>query len=80
MKIHKISSKLRSATNGFGAGAFYFFIYYFFLHDISNEANVEHMGETRNVYKTLVEKPEGNRPPGRPSCVIRDLIHNGKSV
>jgi hypothetical protein len=24
------------------------------------------MGEMKNTYKTLVGKPEGNRPPGRP--------------
>jgi hypothetical protein len=24
------------------------------------------MGETRNVYRILVGKPEGKRPPGRP--------------
>jgi hypothetical protein len=28
--------------------------------------NVARMGETRNVYRILVEKPEGKRPLGRP--------------
>jgi hypothetical protein len=26
------------------------------------------MGEKRNVYRLLVEKPEGKRPLGRPRC------------
>jgi hypothetical protein len=28
--------------------------------------NVARMGEKRNVYRLLVGKPEGRRPPGRP--------------
>jgi hypothetical protein len=28
--------------------------------------HVARMGETRNAYRILVEKPEGNRPLGRP--------------
>jgi hypothetical protein len=28
--------------------------------------HVARMGEKRNVYKLLVGKPEGKRPPGRP--------------
>jgi hypothetical protein len=28
--------------------------------------HVERMGEKRNVYRLLVGKPEGKRPPGRP--------------
>jgi hypothetical protein len=27
--------------------------------------HVAHMGEERNVYKVLMEKPEGKRPLGR---------------
>jgi hypothetical protein len=27
---------------------------------------VTRMGEWRSVYRVLVRKPEGNRPPGRP--------------
>jgi len=26
------------------------------------------MGETRGLYRTLVRKPDGKRPLGRPSC------------
>jgi hypothetical protein len=29
---------------------------------------VARMGETRNVYRTFVGKPEGKRPLGRPRC------------
>jgi hypothetical protein len=32
------------------------------------------MGETRNTYKILVRKPEGNRPLGRPSYRWEDNI------
>jgi len=28
--------------------------------------HVELMGDRRSVYRILVEKPEGKRPPGRP--------------
>jgi hypothetical protein len=30
--------------------------------------HMAHMGEERNVYKVLMEKPEGKRPLGRPKC------------
>jgi hypothetical protein len=30
------------------------------------------MGEERSVYRVLVEKPEGKRPMGRPSCRWED--------
>jgi hypothetical protein len=29
-------------------------------------ATIARMGETRNAYRILVEKPEGKRPLGRP--------------
>jgi hypothetical protein len=32
------------------------------------------MVEMRDVYKVLVEKPEGRRPLGRPSCRCEDNI------
>jgi hypothetical protein len=32
------------------------------------------MGETRNVYRILVGKPEGKRPRGRPRCRSVDNI------
>jgi hypothetical protein len=32
------------------------------------------MGEERKLYKVLVEKPEGNRPLGRPRCRWEDGI------
>jgi hypothetical protein len=32
------------------------------------------MGETRNTYRILVGKPEGNRPIGRPNCRWVDKI------
>jgi hypothetical protein len=40
------------------------------------------MGEDRKVYRVLVEKPEGNRPLGRPMCrwedgMRMDLRENG---
>jgi hypothetical protein len=32
------------------------------------------MGEKRNVYRSLVEKPEGRRLLGRPRCRWVDII------
>jgi hypothetical protein len=32
------------------------------------------MGKRRVVYRILVEKPEGKRPLGRPSCIWEDNI------
>jgi hypothetical protein len=32
------------------------------------------MGEERKVYKVLVGKPEGKRPPGRPRRMCEDGI------
>jgi hypothetical protein len=32
------------------------------------------MGESRNVYRVLVGKPEGKRPLGRPRCRWEDII------
>jgi hypothetical protein len=32
------------------------------------------MGETRNTYNTLVEKPEGKRPLGKPRRRLEDNI------
>ena len=36
--------------------------------------HVAHMGEGRGVYRVLVGKPEGKRPPGRPRCRWEDNI------
>jgi hypothetical protein len=36
--------------------------------------HVAHMGERRGVYRVLVEKPEGTRPPGRPRRRWQDNI------
>jgi hypothetical protein len=36
--------------------------------------HVARMGEERNVYKVLVGKPEGKRPPGRPRHIREDGI------
>jgi hypothetical protein len=46
---------------------------------------VARMGEKRNVYRLLVEKPEGKRPLGRPRrrCIDKikmDLIEIGLNV
>ena len=30
--------------------------------------HVAHMGEERGVYRVLLGKPEGRRPPGKPRC------------
>jgi hypothetical protein len=38
------------------------------------------MGEKRNVYRLLVEKPEGRRPLGRPNCRWVDNIKMGFGV
>jgi hypothetical protein len=43
------------------------------------------MGEKRNVYRLLVGKPEGKRPPGRPrrrwmDNIKKDLLERGLSV
>jgi hypothetical protein len=43
------------------------------------------MGEKRNVYRLLVGKPEGKRPPGRPrrrgiNNIKMDLLEIGLSV
>jgi hypothetical protein len=43
------------------------------------------MGEKRNVYRTLVGKPEGKRPLGRPrrrwiENIKMDLLHIGLRV
>jgi hypothetical protein len=39
--------------------------------------NVARMGKKRNVYRLLVEKPEGKRPLGRPRCRRVDAIRMG---
>jgi hypothetical protein len=39
--------------------------------------HVAQMGETRNVYRILVGKPEGKRPPGRPRRRWVDNIEKG---
>jgi len=36
--------------------------------------HLAHMGEMRNAYKILVEKPEGKRPLRRPRCRWEDCI------
>jgi hypothetical protein len=36
--------------------------------------HVARIGETRNAYRILVGKPEGNRPLGRPRCRSVDNI------
>jgi hypothetical protein len=35
---------------------------------------IERMGEKRSMYRLLVGKPEGKRPPGRPRCRWLDII------
>jgi hypothetical protein len=35
------------------------------------------MGEIRKAYKTLVGKPEGKRPLGRPTCRWNNIINMG---
>jgi hypothetical protein len=47
--------------------------------------HVARMGEKRNVYRLLVGKPEGKRPPGRPrhrgiDNIKKDLLEIGVSV
>jgi hypothetical protein len=42
--------------------------------------HVARMGEKRNVYGLLVEKPEGKRPLGRPRCRWMDLLEIGLNV
>jgi hypothetical protein len=49
------------------------------------EGHVEQIGEKRNVYRLLVGKPEGKRPPGRPRCrwmdnIKVDILEIGLSV
>jgi hypothetical protein len=39
--------------------------------------HVARMGETRNLYRILVGKPEGKRPLGRPRRRWVDNIKNG---
>jgi hypothetical protein len=36
--------------------------------------HVAHMGDKRNAYRVLVEKPEGKRPLGRPTGMWEDNI------
>ena len=36
--------------------------------------HVSCMGESRVIYRILVEKPEGKTPPGRPRCRWEDNI------
>ena len=36
--------------------------------------HVARMGERRGLYRVLVGKPEGKRPPGRPGCRCEDNI------
>ena len=36
--------------------------------------HVARKGERRGVYRVLVGKPEGKRPPGRPRCRRKDNI------
>jgi hypothetical protein len=38
------------------------------------EGHAARMGEKRNAYRLLVEKPEGKRPLGRPRCRLVDNI------
>jgi hypothetical protein len=38
------------------------------------------MGEMRNSYKILVEKPEGKRPLERPTCRWEDRMDVGEIV
>jgi len=41
---------------------------------MSCAGHVAHMKAMRNAYKTLVRKPEGKRPLGRPMCRQEDNI------
>jgi hypothetical protein len=36
--------------------------------------NVARVGETRNAYRVLVGKPDGNRPLGRYICIREKII------
>jgi len=36
--------------------------------------HVTHMGESKGIYRVLVEKPEGRTPLGRPRCRSEDNI------
>jgi len=36
--------------------------------------HVAHMEKRRDLYRVLVGKPEGKRPPGRPRCRWKDNI------
>jgi hypothetical protein len=36
--------------------------------------HVAYVGERRFVYRVLVGKPEGKRPPGKPNCRWADNI------
>jgi hypothetical protein len=38
------------------------------------------MGEKRNAYRTLVGKPEGKRPRGRPRCRWDDITMDVKYI
>jgi hypothetical protein len=47
--------------------------------------HVARMREKRNMYRLLVRKPQGKRPPGRPRCrwmdyIKMDLLETGLNV
>jgi hypothetical protein len=51
------------------------FIYYALRHDQVMAAYVRRMGKKRKPYRTLVQKPEGNRPLARPRHRWEDKIN-----
>ena len=41
---------------------------------LSWAGHMEHMEQSRNAYRVLVDKPEGKTPLGSPRCISEDSI------